>query len=95
MLSCFFAKVKNEDPDIIASHNLLGFEFDVILHRAVANKLPNWSVLGRLKRSKPPKGGNNDSSIASGRILCDTYKAAKEFLRETTYSLGALAQVHN
>ena len=28
----------------------------------------------------------------AGRVLCDTYKAAKEFLRETTYSLTHLSQ---
>ena len=28
-----------EDPDILVSHNLFGFEFDVLLSRAVANKL--------------------------------------------------------
>ena len=50
-----------------------------------------WSKLGRLRRTKAPKG-INDKDITAGRILCDTYKAAKEFLRETSYSLTALAQ---
>eukprot|EP01038_Epipyxis_sp_PR26KG_P011762 gene11762-15739_t len=91
LLSLFFSKVQQEDPDIFASHNLLGFEFDVLLSRAVINKLSNWSLLGRLKRTKPPKSINDKDAIP-GRILCDTYKAAKEFLRETTYSLTHLAQ---
>ena len=90
LLSLFFARMQLEDPDVISSHNLLGFEADVLLARAVANKLPNWSLLGRLRKSKPPKS-INDRDVAAGRILCDTYKAAKEFLRETTYSLTHLA----
>ena len=90
LLSLFFSKIQQEDPDLFASHNLLGFEFDVLLARALVNKLPNWSILGRLKKTKPPKG-INDKDVAAGRILCDTYKAAKEFLRETTYSLTYLA----
>ena len=90
LLNVFFQKVYNEDPDILASHNLFGFEFDVLLSRAQANKLPFWNKLGRLRRTKVPKGiGEKD--VASGRLLCDTYKAAKEFLRETTYSLTHLA----
>ena len=68
----------------------IGFECDVLLARAVANKLPNWSLLGRLRKTKPPKS-INEKDVAAGRILCDTYKAAKEFLRETTYNLTYLA----
>ena len=74
MLSMFFVRIQQEDPDLLASHNLLGFEFDVLLARAVANKIPLWSKLGRLRRTKPPKG-INDRDITAGRILCDTYKA--------------------
>eukprot|EP00605_Chrysophyceae_sp_TOSAG23-4_P002371 GSChrysophyteH1.ASY1.ANO1.2623.1 assembled CDS len=91
MLSKFFNKIGVEDPDILASHNLFGFEFDVILNRAVTNKVPGWDRLGRLRKARPPKS-INDSNAISGRILCDTYKAAKEFLRETTYSLKHLAE---
>ena len=90
MLSLFFGRIQNVDPDLLASHNLFGFEFDVLLSRAIANKIPMWSKLGRLRRTKPPKG-INDRDITAGRILCDTYKAAKEFLRETSYSLTSLA----
>jgi DNA polymerase alpha subunit A len=91
LLSMFFSKLLREDPDIIISHNLLGFEFDVLLSRALANKLGTWSQLGRLRRIKAPKS-SADRDVAAGRLLCDTYKAAKEFLRETTYSLTHLAQ---
>ena len=90
MLGKFFARIQQEDPDILASHNLFGFEFDVLLSRAIANKVQTWSKLGRLRRTKAPKG-INDRDITAGRILCDTYKAAKEFLRETSYSLTSLA----
>jgi DNA polymerase alpha subunit A len=89
LISRFFSLVQIEDPDIFASHNLFGFEFDVILSRAVANKINNWSLFGRLRKTKPPKS-INDRDAAPGRVLCDTYKAAKEFLRETTYSLTHL-----
>ena len=30
-------------------------------------------------------GGSFNANIAAGRLLCDTYLSAKEFLRETTY----------
>eukprot|EP01040_Poterioochromonas_malhamensis_P001065 gene1065-1130_t len=90
LLSMFFVKMQQEDPDIFVSHNLLGFEMDVVLNRAVANKIPNWSLLGRLRKAKPPKSISERDSF-SGRLMCDTYKAAKEFLRETNYGLTSLA----
>ena len=90
LLNAFFSRLQVEDPDVLVSHNLFGFEFDVLLSRAVANKIPNWNKIGRLRRTKVPKG-ISDRDVASGRLLCDTYKAAKEFLRETTYSLTHLA----
>jgi DNA polymerase alpha subunit A len=90
MLSMFFNKILTEDPDIFISHNLLGFEMDMILSRAVANKLGNWSLLGRLRKKNPPKSVNDRDSF-HGRLMCDTYKASKEFLRETSYSLTNLA----
>lgn len=91
LLSMFFSKIQTEDPDIMASHNLFGFEFDVLLNRAIVNKLDSWSRLGRLRRSQAPKN-MNDRDFCAGRILCDTYKAAKEFLRETSYSLTSLTK---
>jgi DNA polymerase alpha subunit A len=90
LLNAFFTRIHVEDPDILASHNLFGFEFDVVISRAVAHKLPGWNKIGRLRRTKTPTG-ISDRDVASGRLLCDTYKAAKEFLRETTYSLTHLA----
>jgi DNA polymerase alpha subunit A len=90
LLSMFFVKILQEDPDIFVAHNLLGFEMDVLLSRTTTLKLPNWSLLGRLRKAKPPKSVNERDSFC-GRIMCDTYKAAKEFLRETSYSLTNLA----
>ena len=92
LLNTFFQKVGVEDPDVLSSHNLFGFEFDVIINRAVAHKLAgnSWSKLGRLRRTMVPKS-ISDKDFTAGRILCDTYKSAKEFLRETTYSLTYLS----
>lgn len=63
--------------------------------------IPNWSRIGRLKRSVWPKlqvgaGGTGDSSfaerqIAAGRILCDTYRAAKDLVNSKSYSLSHLS----
>lgn len=58
--------------------------------------------IGRLRRNKPPRayssshgmkgaGGSFNANVAAGRLLCDTYLSAKEFLRETTYRSAPFA----
>ena len=90
------------DPDILVGHNFIGFTLDVFLQRMKANKIElQWSKLGRLRRNKWPKmqsgaGGMGESTyqekqIASGRILCDTYLAAKDLIKSKNYSLTELA----
>ena len=77
-------------------HDISGFDLDVILHRAVTNKIPNWSRLGRLKRTVPPfssgKGGRvNDKQAVTGRLVCDLKVSAKELIRCKSYDLANLA----
>ena len=71
LLNMFFAKIAQEDPDLIISHNLLGFELEVIVSRAMTNKVPLWSQIGRLRRNKPPRN-ILDRDLTAGRILCDS-----------------------
>ena len=40
---------------IVQGHDIFGFDLDVLLHRINANKVPNWSRIGRLKRTNMPK----------------------------------------
>ncbi|KAL6056994.1 DNA-directed DNA polymerase alpha catalytic subunit pol1 [Balamuthia mandrillaris] len=102
LLGFILDKLEKVDPDVIVGHNFLGFDLDVLLHRMEANKVPNWSKLGRLKRMKMPKlqsgvGGMGETTwgekaILSGRLACDTYLAAKELIRHKNYRLGELAE---
>lgn len=47
LLSLFFQKLQQEDPDVLVAHNLMGFDFDILLSRAVHLKLATWSKVGR------------------------------------------------
>lgn len=90
------------DPDVIVGHNFVGFDLDVLLHRMSRLKIPQWSKLGRLRRTQMPKlqanaGGMGQATwgekqTMAGRLICDTYIAAKENLRETTYTLTELTR---
>jgi DNA polymerase elongation subunit (family B) len=87
------------DPDVIVGHNICGFDLDVLLSRCDKNNIQTWSRVGRLRRIPMPKGtsgaGGRSSYMGAnptaGRLLCDTYLAARELIRETTYTLKSLA----
>ena len=69
------------------------------------HQVPQWSRIGRLKRSSFPNlGGGGHTfgggagagmmSAIAGRLLCDTYLGARELLREVDYTMTTLARVH-
>jgi DNA polymerase alpha subunit A len=81
----------------------MGFDLDVLLHRMQACTIPTWSKLGRLRLEKMPRlqkgpGGGGESTwaerqVTGGRLLCDTYITAREFLRsQKNYKLSTLAR---
>lgn len=101
LLNCFVANLHKFDPDVIVGHNVIDFDLDVLLQRMKSNKVDFWSRIGRLRRTVLPKlqngaGGTGDSSyaerqIASGRLLCDTYRAAKDLINAKSNSLTYLS----
>lgn len=104
LLGFFLGRLHLLDPDVLVGHNFSGFDLDVLLHRMKDLSVPNWSRLGRLRRNKMPTlqagaGGTGESTwgeraVTSGRLLCDTYRCAKELVRSKDYSLATLSKVH-
>ncbi|KAJ2960289.1 hypothetical protein NQZ79_g4309 [Umbelopsis isabellina] len=102
LLNLLIAKLHVHDPDVIVGHNFAGFDLDILLHRMKALNTHHWHKLGRLKRSNWPKlqagaGGSGESTfqermIMSGRLICDTYLAAKDLIRSKSYRMTELAQ---
>jgi DNA polymerase alpha subunit A len=101
LLNCFIAHLQRFDPDIIVGHNVVDFDLDVLLQRMKVNRTNYWSRIGRLRRTDWPKmqagvGGTGEAShserqIASGRLLCDTYRAAKDLINSKSNSLSFLS----
>lgn len=103
LLTMLVMKLKDLDVDAFVGHNFSGFDLDVLLHRMKELKVPHWSSLGRLKRSKFPNlggggyaygggAGAGALSVMAGRLICDTYLAARDLVRETEYTLTALSK---
>lgn len=68
-------------------------------------QVPQWSRIGRLKRSAFPNLGGGGHTFGggagagmmtalAGRLLCDTYLGARELLREVDYTMTTLARIH-
>lgn len=103
LLNYFVAQLQRHDPDILVGHNFLGFDLGVLLHRMRANKTEFWSKIGRLNWSQWPKAKASAAAFSTeasyaerqllcGRIVCDTYLAAKDMVKAKNYSLGTLAE---
>jgi len=78
ILSFFLAQVDVVDPDVIMGHQLEGVDYSILLNRLYERKTPQWSRLGRLRRSAWPaaigKTGGNvfaERQVMAGRLLCD------------------------
>ncbi|KAI7858123.1 DNA polymerase family B-domain-containing protein [Circinella umbellata] len=102
LLNCLIAKIHVADPDVIVGHNFAGFDLDVLLHRMKNLNTQHWHKLGRFKRKFWPKlqqgaGGTGEATyqermFMSGRLVCDTYLAAKDLIRSKSYRLTNLAE---
>ncbi|KAK0711546.1 hypothetical protein B0H67DRAFT_294622 [Lasiosphaeris hirsuta] len=78
MLSFFLAQMDVIDPDVIVGHQLEGVDYSILLNRLHEKKVPQWSRLGRMRRSQWPSaigkvGGNvfAERQVMAGRLLCD------------------------
>ncbi|KAK3699380.1 hypothetical protein QZH41_006560 [Actinostola sp. cb2023] len=80
---------------LLMGHDIFGFDLDVLMHRINACKIPQWSRLGRLKRSIMPKaythgkggGHHGDPNITCGRLFCDVKISSRELIRSKSYDL--------
>lgn len=99
LLSFLLTQIGNWDPDVIVGHHAWGHDISVLLTRCIEHKIRFWSKLGRRRNTDMPSkshfASGKDWAIAdaiTGRLLCDTYLSAQEYLHETTYSLTNLAE---
>ncbi|GIY45678.1 DNA polymerase alpha catalytic subunit [Caerostris extrusa] len=66
------------------------------LHRLVMLKIPNWSRVGRLRRTGMPRlniaQGVAEKNATCGRLLCDVKISSKELIRCKSYDLEELSK---
>lgn len=55
LLTFFLAKLSKIDPDMIIGHDICSYILSTLVNRLEANKIQNWSKIGRLRRTSFPK----------------------------------------
>lgn len=103
ILSFFLAQLSNVDPDVLVGHQLEGVDFSILLSRLQAKKTPQWSRIGRMRRTQWPSsmgkmGGNffAERGLLSGRLLCDLANdAGKSAMTKcTSWSLTEMCSLY-
>ncbi|MCI4354148.1 MAG: DNA polymerase II [Thermoplasmata archaeon] len=89
ILTQFVAIVKAEDPDVITGYNIGGYDFPLLIERALALKLPPLA-LGR-DGGEPKDAGERLWRIA-GRIVADAWWSARRDLRPKQETLQFVAR---
>uniref|UniRef100_A0A2S2QB52 DNA polymerase n=1 Tax=Sipha flava TaxID=143950 RepID=A0A2S2QB52_9HEMI len=94
LLTFFLAKLSKIDPDLIIGHDICSYILTTLVNRLEANKIQNWSKIGRLRRTLFPKKGKfmSEKSVLSGRLICDTQISAKELIKARSYDLYSLSE---
>jgi DNA polymerase alpha subunit A len=103
ILSFFLAQLNLIDPDVVIGHQLEGVDFSILLSRLQAKKTPQWSRIGRMRRTAWPSsmgkmGGNffAERSLLSGRLLCDLANdcGKSTMTKCTSWSLTEMCQIY-
>lgn len=103
ILSFFLAQLSAVDPDVLVGHQLEGVDFSILLNRFQTKRTPQWSRIGRMRRTQWPNsmgkmGGNffAERSLLSGRLLCDLANdAGKSMMTKcTSWSLTEMCSLY-
>ena len=85
---------RSRKAEAVKPTNLIHLNLNPPTIKSVVNKIPNWSRLGRLRRSAAPtfKGRLAERQAMTGRLVCDLKISAKELIRCKSYELASLAE---
>lgn len=90
LLNFFMVQFWKMDPDLVVGHDLQGFQQDLLIGNVLDLRIPNWSRLGRLKRSVAPQRKYAAKDAFLGRLVCDIKISAMELIRARSFDLDTL-----
>ncbi|EEC17676.1 DNA polymerase alpha catalytic subunit, putative [Ixodes scapularis] len=92
VMSLSIRTVPNDATNQNEGHDVQSYDLNVLLHRMITNKIPNWSRLGRLKRGNAAVLVKADKQMTPGRLVCDLKISSKELVQCKSYDLTELAR---
>ncbi|XP_073947289.1 DNA polymerase alpha catalytic subunit [Choristoneura fumiferana] len=92
LLNYFMVQFWKIDPDLVVGHDLQGFQQDLLIGNVLDLSIPNWSRLGRLKRSVAPQRKYAGKDAFLGRLVCDIKVSAMELIRARSFDLETLCE---
>ncbi|KAL4705659.1 hypothetical protein ACJJTC_011221 [Scirpophaga incertulas] len=90
LLNFFMVQFWKLDPDLVVGHDLQGFQQDLLIGNILDLNIPNWSRLGKLKRSIAPQRKYAAKDAFLGRLVCDVKLSAMELIRARSFDLDML-----
>lgn len=90
LLNYFMVQFWKLDPDLVVGHDLQGFQQDLLIGNILDLNIPNWSRLGRLKRSVTPQKKFVAKDAFLGRLVCDIKLSAMELIKARSFDLDTL-----
>lgn len=90
LLNYFMVQFWKLDPDIVVGHDLQGFQQDLLIGNVLDLSIPNWSRLGKLKRSVVPQKKFAAKDAFLGRLVCDIKMSTMELIRARSFDLDSL-----
>ncbi|CAJ0930207.1 unnamed protein product, partial [Mesorhabditis belari] len=94
LLNMFLSKLKALDVDLIIGHDAVS-KVGKLIERLERLKIPNWHMMGRIRRSIPLKVGSSKTAqweMTAGRLVLDIKNSAMELVRCKSYDLEDLAE---
>ncbi|XP_013168411.1 PREDICTED: DNA polymerase alpha catalytic subunit [Papilio xuthus] len=90
LLNYFMVQFWKLDPDLVVGHDMQGFQQDLLIGNILDLRIPNWSRLGRLKRSVAPQKKFATKDAFLGRLVCDIKLSSMELIRSRSFDLDTL-----
>ncbi|EAT39994.1 AAEL008247-PA [Aedes aegypti] len=88
LLNWFLSLYGTFDPDLVVTHDVYGFQLELLCQRMMALKIPQWSRICRLKMKLPSSKRVDDFLV--GRMICDVKTSAEELIKSRSYDLNTL-----
>ncbi|CAD7939831.1 unnamed protein product [Amoebophrya sp. A25] len=101
LLQEFLTQLRRLDPDVLVMHNAYGFGLDILGNRINAQRLKEWHMASRLRRTGDFQYRKTGASgfylgrqLTIGRLVCDTLLMSRDLIpKQNNYEIPHLMKL--